>query len=422
MIENNKEIKVSEADSDVRVIVFEELDKYFSDPARRQMSTSELVEDLRFRYLLVPGFSKEKIELCVSKYQQRERDKSLSELLLKLAHSGQSLDESHKIFVEFLRPALAEPLDAETDAWVLMHFIWQVKRRMLGLDVRWHLCPVFMSREQGTGKSEFVRNLCLPFGLGKQVSFAVQKTLGELADERELAANLSRFVVFLDELSGASKAEWSKLKSIITAEILQPRILGTNIQDMVKNKSTFIATANADSMDEKIKDDTGNRRFYPIKVKNFVNIPAFCCEQEVIRSMIGESRVLYPLRFDSTPLWQLVDAKWEFFLPVSEIQRVQAGHRAQDEIECFIESLHIQSDDQLIPAEWIESGILHTAFKRFAPKSHYARSQKLFTRRLGALLGIRPEAKAGPSRNRSGFKVSLSRDVLNEHLKNSISG
>jgi hypothetical protein len=262
----------------------------------------------------------------------------------------------------------------------------------------------------------------LPFGLGKQVSFAVQKTLGELADERELAANLSRFVVFLDELSGASKAEWSKLKSIITAEILQPRILGTNIQDMVKNKSTFIATANADSLDEKIKDDTGNRRFYPIRIKSFVNIPAFCCEQVVIKAMVGSSGTLYPLSFDSTPLWQLVDAEWEFFLPVPEVQRVQAGHRAQDEVECFIESLHIQRDDSNLSAEWLESGILHTGFKRFAPNSQYARSQKLFVRRLGSLLGIRPEAKAGPKRNKSGFKILFSRDVLNEYLKNPILG
>jgi|GEM_PF-4784325 len=422
MTEMNKEIKGNSKDlRDVREIIFAELEAHFSKVGASSLSTGDIVDKLRFGHLGEQGFSKENVQLCVGIYLKRQLAVGLKSLKEDIRHRGLPLTEVHQIFTQYLRPALADPNSAELVAWVMMHFIWQVKRKMDGLPVRWHLCPVFISRQQGTGKSEFVRNLCKPFGLGTQFSLAVQKTLGELSDEREQAVNFSRFIIFLDELSGASKAEWSKLKSLITADLLQPRVLGTNMQDLVKNNATFIATANADSLADKIKDDTGNRRFFPIAVSSFVGVPSFCCEHPLIRLMIGEGEHLYPLRFDSKPLWSLVDEQWEFFLPVEGVQRIQSYHRAQDEVESFIESFHISTDSDASGLEWIESGLLHTAFKRFASTSTYARSQKQFTRRFGELIGQRPEPKAGFKKNRNGFKISLSREVLNEYLKNPLS-
>lgn len=419
MTEMNEEIKESSKElRDVREVVFNELDAYFSKQDALPLSTSTIIRQIRFRHLGEQGFSKDHVQLCAESYMEMQMQRRKKALIEHIRYSGLPLSEVHRIFSDYLRPALADPNSAELVAWVMMHFIWQVKRKMEGIPVHWHLCPVFISRQQGTGKSEFVRNLCKPFGLGTQFSLSVQKTLGELSDEREQVANFSKFIVFLDELSGASKAEWSKLKSLITADLLQPRLLGSNSQDWVKNSATFIATANADSLADKIKDDTGNRRFFPIAVSSFVRVPSFCCENPIIRSMIGDGEYLYPLQFDSRALWSLVDEHWDFFLPVEEVKLIQSHHRAQDEVESFIDALQICTTAEAGYLEWIESGLLHTAFKRFASTSSYARYQKQFTRRFGELIGQRPEPKAGLKKNRNGFRISLSREVLNEYLKN----
>jgi hypothetical protein len=367
----------------------------------RLASPSDWVEYFKFTFMNQKGFSHQNIVTCVTTYCSEETAKEETILRQRIAHAGQTLEEAHAVMTAYIRNCMQEPEQAELAAWALMHFMWQVKRKMDGREVAWHLCPVFMSKGQGTGKSEFVRNLCRPFGLDGYSPFSVQKTLPELSDDRELEANLKRYIVFLDEMSGAKNAEWSKLKSIMTAAFLSPRMLGTNQQTCVPNRATFIATANADSLSDKVRDETGNRRFFPILVKSFIEVPAFCCSHDVIRQMIGDSTFLYPKTFDGSFLWRLINPDWEFFLPHDEISKVQEAHRSQDAVENFVEALQIKGGDDADGGEWFESGILFTAFKKFANSSLYARQQKQFTKRLGELLALKPEAKAGPRKKSS---------------------
>lgn len=143
---------------------------------------------------------------------------------------------------------------------VLRKFIWQVKRKMLGLRVTNHLMPV-LTGAQGKGKSTLVRNLLLPVE-----ECTANSDFKQITDDRNIQL-WENYAIFLDELGHAKRAEMDEVKNIITANVLTRRPMRTNDVEHVEQRATFIGCTNK-GLSELIRDETGVRRFAELAFTN----------------------------------------------------------------------------------------------------------------------------------------------------------
>jgi hypothetical protein len=139
-------------------------------------------------------------------------------------------------------------------------FMWQIKRKVLGLPVTNHLMPVILG-PQGKGKSTFVSKLVEPL---KELTLEVDFKMIE--DERNVEM-WSSYILFLDEMGYASKANVDTIKHAITASTLTRRPMRSNGKITVAQNATFIGCSNK-TLAQLIKDPTGIRRFVGVQMTN----------------------------------------------------------------------------------------------------------------------------------------------------------
>ncbi len=148
---------------------------------------------------------------------------------------------------------------------VLKKFIWQAKRKLRNfagvvLPVTNHLMPVILG-PQGVGKSTFVNKFIEPLSeLSLEVDFKM------IEDDRNIDIWQS-FILFLDEMGYASKANVDTIKHAITAATLARRPMRTNTKVTVAQHATFIGCSNK-TLAQLIKDPTGIRRFVGLQFSN----------------------------------------------------------------------------------------------------------------------------------------------------------
>lgn len=141
---------------------------------------------------------------------------------------------------------------------VLDHWMWQVKRKMAKLPVYHHLMPV-LSGPQGSGKSTLIDNIITQF----EYWVATRTSLDQIADHRTQPGIAETYIVFCDELQGASKTDMDSLKHFITSPTVDYRPMATNDLARKTNNCTLIGATNC-SLPDMIRDSTGMRRFYEI--------------------------------------------------------------------------------------------------------------------------------------------------------------
>lgn len=152
--------------------------------------------------------------------------------------------------------------DAALCAGCLQHFIWQVKRKLLGLPIRHHLMPVIWSPVQGGGKTTFVRKFLEP--LRELATGPV--LLSDFTDKR--SGDIYRFpALFVDDMEQIEAKLIPVLKSLVTSEGLRRRKLGTSMSEGHRQRTTLIGTANS-AIDALVADTTGNRRFASLRFRN----------------------------------------------------------------------------------------------------------------------------------------------------------
>jgi hypothetical protein len=203
----------------------------------------------------------------------------------------------------------------EYAAAALAKFIWQVRRKLVGLPVTRHAMVVLLGR-QGTGKSTFVLQMIGPVAeLYRMTDFK------ELEDNRNIDLWKSA-VLFFDEMSWASKANIEGLKNAITAETLTRRPMCSNAVEAVPQRATFIGASNKEALGDLIRDDTGLRRFLALR---YADQP----DWEAINA------------FDWTPIWHAVEPREEDpMLPFrEEVAAAQEAEREKNNVEQWLLSL-----------------------------------------------------------------------------------
>lgn len=252
---------------------------------------------------------------------------AVEHIKIKIKYNGSSMwDGAVKEIEKIIEPCLADPTQSLVVAYAIAHWMWQVKRRIYGLAVKNHLSIGFInsglgSGGQGSGKSTLAGNICRPFhsdDLYRSFLYA-DITLSDLTDQKAWADTLSRYVLFLDDISPESKAEVAVVKSILTSNgVKNCRGLYQKRMSDAKVNCSAIFTANCDNFGDIIKDKTGNRRYLPIHLKN-------------LHGVIAED-------FDFTPIWQMIDENWKCFTDQSFFVKLQGKHETKSSLDLLLDN------------------------------------------------------------------------------------
>jgi hypothetical protein len=244
------------------------------------------------------------------------KERQLAALLTNLAYVGQPAEATRlSLLRRFVAILTGRDEAEELDVMVTAHFLWQIKRKMTGLPVTWHMMPVVWGRS-GAGKSVALSRLMSVLGGYVLTGMALDK----VGDDRYYRQFAEHLVVFLDEMPKVEKASIEHIKQVITAGELTGRLLYSNSYKSFMQRCTFIGTSN-EAPSQLIKDSTGMRRFHYIK----------CADEQMDWEGLN--------KLDMASLWREVDERREepyIIAVMEELKRVQNEVRVKDALEEFI--------------------------------------------------------------------------------------
>jgi predicted P-loop ATPase len=263
----------------------------------------------------IPKHDTRLLTAALNEYVEKQRGQFLVKLREKLQHTPDSSPSELKKFVKAIR-GKEDPV-AEA---VLEHFIWQVKRKIFGHDVQYHLMPI-LTGIQGNGKSTAVKKLYAPL-----LDFVATPTLTELTDKRFFESHKYNFIAFCDEMQNADKTDVEALKNFITADRQTARELYSTTMVEFKQNCTAIGCSNK-SLATLIYDPTGMRRFFEISTDPEMKANGGW-------ALLGE--------VDFEKLWQQVDENipaehCPYLGKAEEIKAAQELLRTPDPVEAFLE-------------------------------------------------------------------------------------
>lgn len=211
------------------------------------------------------GFTDRAINDAVTEWVEVARRERRFDLYSTLAGPPDTIPqraEAERLWLDIAQRlfATSEDIPAPFVVAVLKKFMHQVKRKLRSLPVYDHLMPVILGT-QGKGKSTFVRAMLGPI---KELVLGVDFKMIE--DDRNIDIWAS-YVLFIDEMGYASKANIDTIKNAITAETLTRKPLYTNAKVEVWQNATFIGCSNK-TLEQLIKDPTGIRRFVALQYRN----------------------------------------------------------------------------------------------------------------------------------------------------------
>nr|BFD33771.1 hypothetical protein GTC16762_33900 [Pigmentibacter ruber] len=306
----------------------------------KKLSKSQVIRQLNCDFIANKP-EKTRINLPVLKdafYLKIEEvvEKKRKELIESLRHTKKDLNDNLGKFCKALTGT-----DNEVDRVVLYHFIWQVKRKMFGLKVYDHLMPIVYGTQK-IGKSEAIKKLLSPIH-----DLYVSSKFLSITDERKSKSFERNFVMFFDEMQGATRADIENVKEKITCDRVAYRPLFTNDEEQVDNNCSFIGTSNK-PLYRLIRDETGMRRFYQINAMQK-------CNWEAINSI------------DYMAIW--LDVNEEIDLPFIRSKDFESKIKAQQEDNRDKHSVELWVEENEILAGTLKNEI-NTLYAHY---SHYCR-------------------------------------------------
>ena len=230
--------------------------------------------------------------------------------------------------------------------------IWQIKRKMLRMEIKEPLFTVLYGKQKG-GKSSFWRLLFLLIrDLTKNVD------VSELVNEAQLDL-YSYFVIDTDEMAKAERACLNKLKNIVTTETVTRRIYYTQSLADVRMCATLVGSSNM-PVASLIQDVSGMRRFNQVDMR--------------MRTPETEAHWDEFVRADFLSLWRSVDAEgeWPMLAFQDQLEAKQEGMRPIDRVEAWLSNFTFkpripptltETPQSFTP--WSDDTVAYAAFELF---------------------------------------------------------
>lgn len=177
-------------------------------------------------------------------------------------------------------PVADQALDALHEFWgikqskevhrtIIKHWVWQVKRKLLGLPTVWSIWPNYYGGT-GIGKTQYLTDFTKPFS-----DYAMTTTISKLLDEeRQMMKLTNAYAINLDELSinnretqyadkesTLGRDQQATLKALLTQTKTTTRLLGGQKQTTRRLTFSCISSANEHLYDI-IYDEKTMRRYY----------------------------------------------------------------------------------------------------------------------------------------------------------------
>lgn len=336
---------------------------------------------------LIKPITKTLLEYAWADFPATRHAAARAALIQKLTPYAGDNDEIAK----WLKGIVKNP--SELDEVVIKHFIWQVKRKMLGLPVVYHICPIFFGKQNG-GKTTSIQKLISP-----AADVVLELGPDEATDQRAKAGFEKNYVCFFDEMANMARVEMESLKRLITSERLSYRPLHTNTVKTVEQNCSFIGASNK-SLQEVIYDPTGLRRFY-----EFVCLDR--CDFEVINST------------DYTRLWAGIDGHLErgYLEPLLQnLQEHQTERVTEDEVSHFVRETGLQLPG---PTKPMAAAALYNSYVVWRAQAGHAVKPALAINTFGARLATHKLNKSIKKINgyqRTIYEIPAASSVFNTQL------
>lgn len=294
------------------------------------------------------------IDFLIDKDHQYKEDVNA-----RLKHDGTNAD------VQVLE--LLDILNIETDLYLsceaLKHWLWLVKRRLIGLPVNDELMLAIKSA-QGVGKTYVSRELTKPLD-----DYYAEADLSSLADAREVSKWSRYYIINFEELSKTDGAQSNghfspkvaeTIKKVLTQEDFLTRAMRSHKQ--FKHKRTFTAWATTNvSIVDVLGDETGMRRFFQIE------------SRQEAGKQYDHDRVA---KYDFLALWKSIDENLErgYLFSGSEywekLQEVQKTYIPKTQIDLFMSDGAYKPAEDISDARYCLSPIeLYQYFKDFCEEA-----------------------------------------------------
>jgi hypothetical protein len=202
------------------------------------------------------NYSEKQIENGLERWVTQRKEIMSAEIRSELFYESDVLRDLAEPEWDRFVTAITDIKQAEAKT-MMKHFIWQVKRKMRRLPVKYHTMLILYGPQE-SGKSTVVREkLCQPIK-----EFFASTNFKAITNEKSFDI-WDNYVLFFDEMGHSTTSNLEDIKRKVTEDKFTARILGTNSDTVITNRSTFIGTSNKD-IATMIFDDTGMRRFYQI--------------------------------------------------------------------------------------------------------------------------------------------------------------
>jgi Cdc6-like AAA superfamily ATPase len=290
-------------------------------------------------------FNKELIEAAFDEFKYLERERIKQDLISNVAYVPATVD--HLSTFVTACSGVTEGAEYKAAYYALSHWLWQVKRKLLGLPVTNHLMVLFAG-PQGCGKSTAIDYLTRPLS-----SFSQNLRVDALADDRNNYLFGENFVGVCDEMQGGARADIDSLKHVITASELSTRRLGTNTHDKIPQNCSFIGSTNKD-LQELVVDETGTRRFYVIN-----------CLALMDHNIINSIPYL--------EIWKAIDEndpKGYSHHAMEDIKAAQEKCRVKSSVEQFAEAFGLLDKTLSVDtAKKVQTSQLYSAYKEYCEEN-----------------------------------------------------
>ncbi|OAN50315.1 hypothetical protein A6A04_02650 [Paramagnetospirillum marisnigri] len=252
-------------------------------------------------------------------WKQETLEEHLGVFKAKIAFTEDAPDQWDFIVRKLLR-RVDDPDYVAAASAVLRGAVWRVKNKLNGKPVSQHIMSYLRGR-QGCGKSTFLKWFFEP------VQEGVTSTTFEMFEHDEKTIFLRDTpIILFDEVARADKADYAKVKNLMTSETAMFRKLyGEATKGRIM--STFFGAGNLD-LAEVFHDPTGLRRFFQIEVRQ---------DLYLVMSELQE-------KVDPLDLWRSVDENAASPLEGSEILQIlmsfQKEQKASTAMEAWLASIY----------------------------------------------------------------------------------